>query len=156
MSTQEERLQIVESDLKHFKTKTVKAYGDMAVDLTLVKGISLKSMERLTVIETKLDNHTERFNGLEITLSEHSRALYDHTTRLGHLETVLGEHTTVLNDHTTVLNDHTTVLNDHTTVLNDHTTVLNDHTARFSRLETTLSEHTTLLAQILARLPEKP
>jgi chromosome segregation ATPase len=128
MSTQEERLQMVESGLKHFKTETVKAYGDMAVDLTLVKGISLKSMERLTIIETKLDNHTERFNGLEITLSEHSRALYDHTTRLGHLETVLSE----------------------------HTTVLNEHTARFDRLETTLSEHTTLLAQILARLPEKP
>jgi hypothetical protein len=114
MSTQEERLQTVESDLQHFKTETVKAYGDMAVDLTLVKGIALKSMERLTVIETKLDNHTERFDGLEITLSEHSRALYDHTT------------------------------------------VLKEHTTRFDRLESTLSEHTTLLAQILARLPEKP
>ncbi len=37
----------------------------------------------------------------------------------------------------------------HTALLNEHTRVLSEHTARFDHLE-------TLLAQILARLPEKP
>jgi len=35
------------------------------------------------------------------------------------------------------------------TTLSEHTTVLNEHTIRFDRLE-------TILAQVLARLPEKP
>ncbi len=48
------------------------------------------------------------------------------------------------------------------TILDEHTNALNDHTTRLDRLETkvdimqtALNEHTALLAQILARLPEK-
>jgi len=37
----------------------------------------------------------------------------------------------------------------HTALLNEHTTLLNEHTGRFDHID-------TLLAQILARLPEKP
>ncbi|HEY6542917.1 MAG TPA: hypothetical protein VIZ18_18380 [Ktedonobacteraceae bacterium] len=44
---------------------------------------------------------------------------------------------------------HTALLNEHTTLLNEHTTLLNEHTGRFDHID-------TLLAQILARLPEKP
>ena len=44
---------------------------------------------------------------------------------------------------------HTALLNEHTTLLNEHTTLLNEHTGRFDRID-------TLLAQVLARLPEKP
>lgn len=37
----------------------------------------------------------------------------------------------------------------HTALLNEHTTLLNEHTGRFDHID-------TLLAQVLARLPEKP
>ncbi len=101
---------MVESDLQHFKTETVKAYGDMAVDLTLVKGIALKSMERLTIIEIKLDNHTERFDRLETRQDEQTRVLHEHTARLDRLDTTLNEHTTVLSEHTRALQEHTALL----------------------------------------------
>ncbi|MEO8953642.1 MAG: hypothetical protein ABI396_11150 [Ktedonobacteraceae bacterium] len=42
-----------------------------------------------------------------------------------------------------------TTLNEHTTILSEHTTILKEHTGRFDHIE-------TILAQILARLPEKP
>jgi hypothetical protein len=40
MPTQEERLNILEYDLKQYKTETIKAYGEMAVEMTMVKGLT--------------------------------------------------------------------------------------------------------------------
>ena len=48
----------------------------------------------------------------------------------------------------TKFDEHTRILNEHTALLNEHTALLNEHTARFDRLE-------AMLAQVLARLPEK-
>ena len=62
--------------------------------------------------------------------------------RLDQLETKFDAHTALLNEHTRMLNVHANVLNEHTRILGEHTT-------RFDRLE-------TMLAQVLARLPEKP
>lgn len=40
MPTQEERLEALATNLKQFKTETIKAYGEMAVELTMVKGLT--------------------------------------------------------------------------------------------------------------------
>jgi hypothetical protein len=77
MPTQEERLTTVEYDLKHFKTETIKAYGDVAMELVMVKGLTEDAVKRLM--------------SLRITLDEHTTILNDHTTRLNRIEAMLAQ-----------------------------------------------------------------
>ncbi|HEV2581164.1 MAG TPA: hypothetical protein VGT44_09970 [Ktedonobacteraceae bacterium] len=72
MPTQEERLTIVEYDLKQFKTETIKAYSDMAMELVMVKGLTEDAVKRLASIKTQIDQQFEQVN-----------------TRLDRMETVL-------------------------------------------------------------------
>jgi hypothetical protein len=44
MPTQEERLTILEYDLKQYKTETIKAYGEMAIEMMMVKGLKVVSL----------------------------------------------------------------------------------------------------------------
>ena len=103
MPTQEERLGIVEYGLKQFRTETIKAYGEMAMELIMIKGLTEDSVKRLMTMErdmsqlkTTLSEHTAHLDRLETTLGEH-------TAHLNRLETTLGEHTTLLTQHTTLL-----------------------------------------------------
>ncbi len=103
MPTQEERLGIVEYDLKQYKTETIKAYGETAMELIMIKVLTEDSVRRLMTMErdmsqlkTTLGEHTAHLNRLETTLGEH-------TAHLNRLETTLGEHTTLLTQHTTLL-----------------------------------------------------
>src|SRR5947209_3874921 len=128
MATQEERLQIVENDLKHFKTETIKAYGDMAMELVMVKGLTEDSVRRLADLQRTLDKHTvllnkqdEHLNRVESTLGEHTVLFNKQDERLNRVESTLGEHTTILGEHTTILGEHTTILGEHTTILGEHT-----------------------------------
>jgi uncharacterized protein Yka (UPF0111/DUF47 family) len=104
MPTQEERLSVVEQSLLQFKTETVHNYQDMAMQLTMVKGLTETTIGRLATIQWEMN---QRFNQT------------DH--RLDTLETTL-----------------------------------NNHTTRLDRLETKVDTIQTTLAEILARLPEKP
>lgn len=65
MATQEERLSQVELNLSLFKTETVKAYGDMAVELTLVKGLAIKAIEQLVSVQMALTEHTKRLDSID-------------------------------------------------------------------------------------------
>ncbi len=91
MTTQEERLQIVEFDLKHFKTETIKAYGDMAYEMVIIKGLtedSIKRLSRLTeTVEKRFERVDIRLDGMDAHLD----------TRLERLETTLSEHTARFN-----------------------------------------------------------
>src|SRR5207247_1025109 len=60
MPTQEERLQTVEYDLKQFKTETIKAYGDMAFEMTIIKGLTENAIGRLSTLSNKTEKHLER------------------------------------------------------------------------------------------------
>jgi hypothetical protein len=68
MATQEERLSQVELNLSLFKTETVKAYGDMAVELTLVKGLAIKAIEQLVSVQMTLHEHTKRLDSIDSRL----------------------------------------------------------------------------------------
>lgn len=114
MATLEEQLQLVEFDLKYYKTESFKAYDDMAVELVKVKALSKDSVKRLI--------------GMERTLDE----------------------------HTTILHEHTALLNKQNERLDRLEAIASEHTARFDHLETRFDHLETTLAQILARLPEKP
>ena len=47
MPTQEERLETVEYGLKQFKTETIKAYEETAIELLMVKGLTEDAVKRL-------------------------------------------------------------------------------------------------------------
>jgi chromosome segregation ATPase len=111
MPTQEERLNILEYDLKQYKTETIKAYGEMAVEMTMVKGLTEDAVKRLASLKAQIEQRFERVE-----------------TRLGAMDVHLESMDTRLNLMDT----------------------------RFNQVDTRLDRVENLLAQILARLPEKP
>jgi archaellum component FlaC len=55
MPTQEERLGKVEHSLNQFQTETLKAYRDMAFEMTMVKGLCEDSVRRMLAMNQRLD-----------------------------------------------------------------------------------------------------
>jgi len=72
MPTQEERLDTVEFNLRQFKTETVRAYQDMAFEMTIVKGLTEDSIKRLSTLnstmEKRFDEADRRFEGIDTRL----------------------------------------------------------------------------------------
>jgi len=66
MPTQEERITTLEYDLKQFRTETVKAYTDMAFEMTMVKGLTEDAIKRLASLRTEMN---ERFNHVDTQLA---------------------------------------------------------------------------------------
>jgi len=60
MPTQDERLETLEYDLKQFKAETVKSYGEMAVEMTIVKGLTEDAVKRLASLKDQLEHRFER------------------------------------------------------------------------------------------------
>jgi hypothetical protein len=86
LPTQEERLTTVEYDLKHFKTETIKAYGDMAMELVMVKGLTEDAVKRLASLKTQIE---QRFEQVGIRLDAMDAHLASMDTRLNRVETLL-------------------------------------------------------------------
>ncbi len=122
MPTQEERLTILEYDLKQYKTETVKAYGEMAIEMIMVKGLTEDSVKRLASLKTQIE---QRFERVDMRLDAMDAHLDSMDTRLDSMDTRLDSMDTRLDSMDT-------------------------------RLDTRLDRVENLLAQILARLPEKP
>jgi Na+/phosphate symporter len=70
MPTQEERLQTVEFDLKQFKTETVKVYGDMAFEMTIIKGLTQELRQDIGEIGKRLDQTDTRLDRIETLLTQ--------------------------------------------------------------------------------------
>jgi archaellum component FlaC len=86
MPTQEERLLTVENDLKQFKTETIKAYQEMAVEVTMVKGLTEDAIIRLATIKVQID---QRFGQVDARLDRVDARLDRVETRLDRVETRL-------------------------------------------------------------------
>jgi ATP-dependent protease HslVU (ClpYQ) ATPase subunit len=86
MPTQEERLETVEYGLKQFKTETIKAYGEMAMELVMVKGLTEDAVKRLASLKTQIDQQFERVGTHLDTLDTRLDTL---GTRLVTIETLL-------------------------------------------------------------------
>jgi len=56
----------LEFDLRHFKTETIKAYGEIAIEMTMVKGLTEDSIKRLASLKEQID---QRFGHVDIRLS---------------------------------------------------------------------------------------
>lgn len=114
MPTQEERLETVEFNLRQFKTETIKAYGDMAYEMVIIRGLTENAIGRLATLS---DTMEKRFERVDIRLNGMDAHLETMESRLSRVET------------------------------------------RLDTIDARLEELTTIratLAQILARLPEKP
>ncbi len=86
MPTQEERLRTVEYDLKQFKTETIKAYGDVAMELVMVKGLTEEAVKRLALLKTQIDQQFERVDTRLDAMDTHLASM---DTRLGRVENML-------------------------------------------------------------------
>ncbi len=67
MSTQDERLTTVEYGLKQFKTETIKAYQDVAMELTMIKGLNEDAVRRLMTLKIQID---QRFDTVGQQIAE--------------------------------------------------------------------------------------
>lgn len=88
MPTQEERLTTVEYDLKQFKTETIKAYGDMAFEMTIIKGLTENAIGRLSTLSSTTEKHFER---LDIRLDAMDAHLESMDKRLEREESILNQ-----------------------------------------------------------------
>ena len=132
MPTQEERLTILEYDLKQYKTETIKAYGEMAIEMTMVKGLTEDAVKRLASLKTEIE---QRFVRVDTRLDAMDARLDQMDTRLD-----------VMDAH----------LNQMGTRLDQMDTFLGRVDMHLNQMDTRLDQMENMLAQILARLPENP
>jgi hypothetical protein len=75
MPTQEERLETVEYGLRQFRTETLKAYQEMAFEVTMVKGLTEDAVKRLATIKVQID---QRFDTLNQQITDAKQDILDH------------------------------------------------------------------------------
>ena len=93
MPTQEERLTTLEFDLNQFKAEATTYYQEMAMQVTMSKGLTEDAVKRLMQLRIQVD---KRFTSTDQQLAEMKQDLNemklnisDHTTRLDRIETLL-------------------------------------------------------------------
>ncbi len=86
MPTQEERLDMVEFNLRQFKTETVRVYQDMAFEMTIVKGLTEDSVKRLSTLSDTIE---KRFDGVDRRFERIDTRLDTMDTRLDRVEGML-------------------------------------------------------------------
>ncbi len=82
MPTQEERLETVEYNLKQFKTETIKAYGDMAFEMTIIGQDIKRIFQRLETMDESLNTLKQQLNQLETKFDQHTTLLTQILARL--------------------------------------------------------------------------
>jgi hypothetical protein len=74
MPTQEERLETVEYGLRQFRTETLKAYQEMAFEVTMVKRLTEDAVKRLATIKVQID---QRFDTLNQQITDAKQDILD-------------------------------------------------------------------------------
>src|SRR5450759_4993649 len=95
MPTQEERLSLLEYDLDQYKAEATTYYQEMALQVTMSRGLTEDAVKRLMQLRIQVD---KRFNSTDQQLAEVKQDLTevkqdigDHTTRLDRIETLLAQ-----------------------------------------------------------------
>jgi predicted nucleic acid-binding Zn-ribbon protein len=83
MDTHEERLTTVEYGLKQFKTETIKAYQDVAMELAMLKGLTEDAVKRLMVMRNQTN---ERFDSVDQQLAGIKQDIGEVYVKFDHLE----------------------------------------------------------------------
>lgn len=107
MPTQEERLTKLEFDLRQFKTETIKAYGDMAFEMTIVKGLTENAIGRLAALSDMIEKRFERvdirLDAMDAHLENMDKRFTSTDQQLAEVKQDLAEMKQNINDHTTRL-----------------------------------------------------
>jgi archaellum component FlaC len=81
MPTHEERLTAVENDLKLFKTESIQAHQELAMELTMVKGLTYDSVRRLRELRVQVDQRfdqvDQRFDAVDQEIAEMKQDIGD-------------------------------------------------------------------------------
>src|SRR5213596_936662 len=95
MPSTEERLTTLEYHLDQFKAEATTYYQEMAMQVTMSKGLTEDAVKRLMQLRVQVD---KRFNSTDQQLAEVKQDLAgvkqdigDHTTRLDRIETLLAQ-----------------------------------------------------------------
>ena len=93
MPTSDERLTTLEYDLDQFKAEATTYYQEMAMQVTMTRGLTEDAVKRLMQLRIQTD---KRFSSIDQQLAEVKQDLTgvkqdisDHTTRLDRIETIL-------------------------------------------------------------------
>ena len=83
----------MEYGLKQYKTETIKAYGEMAMEITMVKGLAEDAVKRLMTLRTALDQRIteikQDIHQLQMGFDAHTALLNEHTARFDRLESLI-------------------------------------------------------------------
>ena len=118
MPTSDERLTTLEYNFNQFKAEATTYYQEMAMQVTMSKGLTEDAVKRLMQLRIQID---KRFDGTDQQLTEMKQ------------------------DLTKLKQD-----------MSGHTPHLENMNSRLNQMDTRLDRVENTLAQILARLPEKP
>ena len=95
MPTSDERLTTVEYNLDQFKAEATTYYQEMAMQVTITKGLTEDAVKRLMQLRIQVD---KRFDSTDQQLTEMKQELArvkqdmsGHTTRLDRIETLLAQ-----------------------------------------------------------------
>ncbi|HLJ32492.1 MAG TPA: hypothetical protein VKU38_02525 [Ktedonobacteraceae bacterium] len=95
MPTAEERLTTLEFDFDQFKAETTTYYQEMALQVTMSKGLTEDAVKRLMQLRVQVD---QRFNSVDQQLTGVKQDIAgvkldikDHTTRLDRIEALLAQ-----------------------------------------------------------------
>src|SRR5712692_2192927 len=88
MPTSDERLTPLEYNLDQFKAEATTYYQEMAMQVTMTKGLTEDAVKRLMQLRIQVD---KRFNSIDQQLAEVKQDTSDHTTRLDRVETLLAQ-----------------------------------------------------------------
>ena len=86
MPTQEERLSLLEYDLDQFKAEATTYYQEMAMQVTMSKGLTEDAVKRLMQLRIQVD---KRFTGTDQQLAEVKQDLAEVKQDLSEMKTVL-------------------------------------------------------------------
>ena len=88
MPTSDERLTTLEYNLDQFKTEATTYYQEMAMQVTMSKGLTEDAVKRLMQLRIQID---KRFNSTDQQLAEVKQDIGEHTARLDRIETLLAQ-----------------------------------------------------------------
>ena len=86
MPTSEERLTTLENYFDQFKAETTTYYQEMALQVTMSRGLTEDAVKRLMQLRVQVD---KRFNSVDQQLTEMKQTISAHTARFGGIETRL-------------------------------------------------------------------
>jgi predicted nucleic acid-binding Zn-ribbon protein len=153
MPTQEERLQTLEYGLKQFKTETIKAYGEVAIELTMVKGLTEDAVKRLASLRMQVEQVDQRFVNLNQQITGIQQEISD--LYAGINQQITNVRQEVVDLHAGFDQQITNVRQEISNVQQEVVDLRAGFDQQITNVRQEVSGLKDLLLQVLARLPER-